>query len=70
MSNLTDEYSDDWLRALQSDAEDVKLILNRVESLGILAVEHIRRRDLAAALGKLAEMSEGIQIVRRLLGVQ
>lgn len=53
-------------RLAQSDAEHVAIVLNRVESLGILACEHIRVGDIPSALKKLAEMGEGIRLVKSL----
>lgn len=73
MSNLEDdkqaEHSLDWLRALESDAAHVGIVLERVETLGIQAIEFIRHGKANDAIRKLAEMGEGIQLVKNLIGV-
>lgn len=71
MTHLSeDEHNTDWLKALEQDAGYCAELLNRIESLGIMACEHIRRGDFKAALEKLAQIGEGIRLVKNLVGVK
>ena len=68
MSNLSDELNDDWLRALASDADHIKLVIDRIEHLGVLALDRMQRQDYRGAIKNMAEMGEGIRLVRTLMG--
>ena len=60
----------DWLRALESDAAHFGLVINRVESLGILAIDDIEKGNIKNALVRLAQMGEGIRVCKVLVGVK
>jgi hypothetical protein len=65
-----DESNLDWLNALQNDADQFALIINRVEALSYIAEEKLKRHDLGAVLIKLSEMREGIKLCKTLTGVK
>lgn len=66
----TGEQSTDWLDALASDAQHVTMIINRIEFLGVKAIDYIRQGDIKTALVKLAEMGEGIMLLKKLLDIK
>jgi hypothetical protein len=70
VTNLSDELNDDWLRALNSDADHIRLTLNRIEHLGVLALDRMQRQDYRGAIKNMAEMGEGIRLVRTLMGLK
>lgn len=70
MTYLTnDEHNTDWLDALMQDARHVQMVLQQVEACGLKACEAIQQNQPRRALEQIALMGEGLQLVRKLLGV-
>ena len=71
MGHLTeDEHNTDWLDALAQDASFFSEVMTRVETLGIIAVQRLEKKDIAGALEKLAQMGEGIRLAKQLVGIK
>jgi hypothetical protein len=70
-SKFDSEKSNDWMRELAQDADNVQMVLKRIDELAARAQSDLAiNKNPVGAMIRLGEIQEGIQLLCQLMGVK